>query len=59
EHRTSDCNAYKTEHCVNCNNDNHTSWSRKCSEFKRRLKILNNSYPENRMPYYPTETPWT
>lgn len=59
QHRTADCSTYKTEFCTNCNVKNHTSWSRKCPEFLRRLDILNNSYPENRMPYYPMETPWT
>jgi hypothetical protein len=59
QHRTSDCNAYKSEHCTNCKTNDHTSWNRRCPEFKRRLETLNDNFPENRMPYYPTETPWT
>lgn len=58
-HRTADCNAYKTELCTNCNAKGHTSWSRNCPEFLRCLEILNNSFPKNRSPFYPTETPWT
>ncbi|KAG2743040.1 hypothetical protein P692DRAFT_201724237, partial [Suillus brevipes Sb2] len=34
QHRTSDCHAFKTEFCSNCSNDQHTSWSCKCPEFK-------------------------
>lgn len=59
QHRTMQCNAFKTTRCVNCRNNDHTSWSRKCPEFKRRCELLDEKFPENRMPYFPTETAWT
>jgi hypothetical protein len=59
QHRSSSCNAYRTTRCVNCRNSNHTSWSRKCPEFIRRCEILDERYPENKMPYFPTEAAWT
>jgi hypothetical protein len=34
-HRTSNCNAYKTVHCVNCRSNHHASWGRSCPEFKK------------------------
>ncbi|KAG2746339.1 hypothetical protein P692DRAFT_201688899, partial [Suillus brevipes Sb2] len=59
QHPTSQCNAYRTTRCANCRIDNHTSWSRKCPEFIRRCDLLNDKFPENRMPYFPTEAAWT
>lgn len=59
EHRTTQCTAYRTTRCANCKGSNHTSWDRKCPEFVRRCDLLNERYPENRMPYFPTEAAWT
>ncbi|KAG2747165.1 hypothetical protein P692DRAFT_201791369 [Suillus brevipes Sb2] len=59
QHSTLHCNAYRTTRCVNSRTDNHTSWSRKCPEFIRRCELLNEKFPENRMPYFPTEAAWT
>jgi hypothetical protein len=58
-HRTSMCSAYHTTRCVNCRSQQHTSWSRACPEFARRCKDIDDKYPENRMPYFPTEHIWT
>lgn len=58
-HRTAECNAYRTERCINCKNTHHTSWSRACPEFKRQCDIIDAKYPENHMPFFPTELPWT
>ncbi|KAG2032057.1 hypothetical protein BDR03DRAFT_874703, partial [Suillus americanus] len=33
-HCTSTCNTYRTEHCINCKTQNHTSWSQSCLAFK-------------------------
>lgn len=59
EHRTTQCTAYRTTRCVNCKSSSHTSWGRNCPEFIRRSDLLNEKYPENRMPYFPTELAWT
>jgi hypothetical protein len=58
-HRTTQCNAFRTQRCANCNKGGHTSWSRSCPEFVHRCEKLNDKYPENRMPYFPTEEIWT
>ncbi|KAG2743515.1 hypothetical protein P692DRAFT_20703328, partial [Suillus brevipes Sb2] len=58
-HRTSSCNSYRTTRCVNCHSQQHTSWSRSCPEFAKRCQDLDEKYPENRMPYFPTENAWT
>ncbi|KAH9959861.1 hypothetical protein BC827DRAFT_1212140 [Russula dissimulans] len=33
DHRTATCANRNKTHCVNCNNNTHTSWSRDCPEF--------------------------
>jgi hypothetical protein len=58
-HRTSMCSAYHTTRCINCRSQQHTSWSRACPEFARCCKDIDDKYPENRMPYFPTEHIWT
>ncbi|KAG2741123.1 hypothetical protein P692DRAFT_201672574, partial [Suillus brevipes Sb2] len=58
-HRTSDCNAYKTVRCTSCRTDTHASWSRQCPEFDRKCTELNAKYPENSLPYFPTCEAWT
>ncbi|OAX31070.1 hypothetical protein K503DRAFT_704281, partial [Rhizopogon vinicolor AM-OR11-026] len=34
QHRTADCKAYRSDHCINCKTPHHTSWSRECPIFK-------------------------
>ncbi|KAG2739061.1 hypothetical protein P692DRAFT_201680119, partial [Suillus brevipes Sb2] len=58
-HRTSSCISYRTTKCINCRSQQHTSWSRSCPEFNRRCQEIDEKYPENRMPYFPTENVWT
>ncbi|KAG2061007.1 hypothetical protein BDR06DRAFT_1049074 [Suillus hirtellus] len=58
-HRTTQCTAYHTTRCVNCSDNTHMSWSRKCLEFARRCELMDKKFPENRMPYYHTESAWT
>ena len=58
-HRTNACPSYKTPHCVSCDSDSHASWNRSCPEFKRRSQALDETTPENGMPYFPTEEAWT
>jgi hypothetical protein len=58
-HKTSDCTAYKTERCVSCQTEGHTSWSRNCPTFIRKCREMDERTPENNMPYFPTEQEWT
>jgi hypothetical protein len=59
EHKTADCNSYKSERCASCQEDGHTSWSRNCPTFVRKCKELDDRTPENSMPYFPTSLEWT
>src|SRR6267154_1618409 len=45
-HRTAECNAYRTLRCANCRNGDHASWSRTCPEFGRKRQALDAKYPE-------------
>lgn len=58
-HRTNECNAYRTFHCVSCNSHEHASWDRKCPEFESKCAGIDAKHPENSMPYFPTDDPWT
>ncbi|KAG2084961.1 uncharacterized protein F5147DRAFT_795047 [Suillus discolor] len=58
-HRTNECNAYKTFYCVSCNSQNHASWDRNCPEFGNRCAGIDAKLPENSMPYFPTDKDWT
>ena len=58
-HRTNACPSTKTVHCVSCNTDDHASWSRSCPEFKQKSWTLDENTPENQMPFFPTDEPWT
>lgn len=58
-HWTTQCNSFRTECCANCKSQTHTSWSRKCPEFIRRCKDLDDAYPENKMPFFPADSLWT
>lgn len=59
QHRTSECTTSNTTRCVNCRSDQHASWSRSCPDFARRCELINEKFPENSMPYFPTELSWT
>jgi hypothetical protein len=61
EHRTSECtgNSNQDHWCTNCRSNNHASWSRECPTFGKQCQLLDDRYPENTMPYFPTSEPWT
>ena len=59
EHRTSECNSKGKTYCVSCKSNAHASWDRDCPEFRRRCDQFDENYPENSLPYFPTEESWT
>ena len=59
EHRTSECSNKGKTHCVSCKSDEHASWDRTCPEFLRRCDQYDENYPENSLPYFPSEESWT
>ena len=59
-HRTDECSpSNRKRHCVNCNADGHGSNDPKCPVFLIKCAELDAKHPENSMPYFPTEEPWT
>jgi hypothetical protein len=59
EHRTSDCSNKNRTCCISCESEDHASWNRNCPEFERCCTDTDSRYPENTMPYYPTDDIWT
>jgi hypothetical protein len=59
EHNTSDCDNSHKRYCASCKIDTHASWDRGCPEFIRRCEIHNSRYPENNLPFFPTDEGWT
>ena len=59
EHRTSECKNSEKMFCVSCKSNTHSSWDRDCPEFRRRCDQYDENYPENNLPYFPTEDSWT
>ena len=59
QHRDRDCNSFDTHYCVNCETRSHRSRDRNCPDFQRRCAELDDRSPENAMPYFPTDEPWT
>jgi hypothetical protein len=59
EHRTSNCSNKEKIFCVSCKSDDHASWDQECPEFRRRCAQFNENYPENNLPYFPTDEDWT
>ena len=59
EHRDRECNSFETYYCVNCESPSHRSRDRSCPDFQRRCAELDARSPENTMPYFPTDVPWT
>ncbi len=58
-HKTSECNNPNKRYCTSCRVDTHASWDRNCPEFIRRCEIYNERYPENKLPFFPTDEEWT
>lgn len=59
EHRTSECSNKEKTFCVSCRSNTHASWDRECPEFRRRCDQFDENYPENNLPYLPSEEGWT
>lgn len=59
EHSTSNCNNPQKRYCVSCKSSTHASWDRNCPEFIRRRDSMNEKYPENNLPFFPTDEEWT
>ena len=59
EHRTSECDNKDKTFCVSCKSNSHASWDRDCPEFRRRCDQFDENYPENNLPYFPSEESWT
>ena len=59
EHRTNACTNRDKKHCVSCKSDEHASWDRECPVFRRRCDQFDENFPENNLPYFPTEEEWT
>ena len=59
EHKTSVCSTKDKTYCVSCRSNVHASWSRDCLEFRRRCDQYDENYPENILPYFPSEESWT
>jgi len=58
-HRMSDCKAISKQHCVSCNSDDHPSWAQHCPTFVRKCREFDQKHPENGLPFYPLQEPWT
>ena len=56
-HKTADCNAYCTFHCVSCGVNTYASWDWNCPEFLKRCQLLDKHHPNNQYKYFPTEDP--
>ena len=59
KHKTADCSHPRSKRCVSCKTNSHASWSRECPVFLRKMKELSERHPENLMPFFPTNDPWT
>lgn len=59
-HGTEDCDRSNNHSCVSCGPlSAHSSTSRDCPAFKSKCEELDGRFPENRMPYFPTDAAWT
>jgi hypothetical protein len=56
KHRTNKCTVKDKTYCISCKSVNHASWDR---EFQCRCMQFDENYPENNLPYFPTEGEWT
>ena len=59
DHSTKDCNNTSKRFCVSCKSNMHASWDRNCPEFTRRCQEYNDKFPENKLPFFPTDEEWT
>ncbi|KAF5381378.1 hypothetical protein D9615_008296 [Tricholomella constricta] len=58
-HSARDCNSEQI-YCIPCGRRGHISGDRRhCPIYRKKRDELNARMPENAMPYFPTEEPWT
>ncbi|KAL1740207.1 hypothetical protein HDZ31DRAFT_47954 [Schizophyllum fasciatum] len=57
-HDTAGC-VSSTRYCVNCHEEGHASWDRGCPVFQQKCVEHDHRYPENVMPFFVTDEPWT
>ena len=59
-HTTNNCPNAWTPKCVSCGvGSTHPSTSPKCPSFIKKCEALDERFPENTMPYFPTSEAWT
>ena len=58
-HRTSVCEATGKQFCISCKTNDHPSWARHCPTFTRKCKEFDQKHPENSLPFYPSQEPWS
>lgn len=58
-HSTRDCSNPHKRICATCKDNTHASWDRNCPAFIQRCEAYNNRFPENNLPFFPTDEDWT
>ncbi|KAG2758110.1 hypothetical protein P692DRAFT_20842749 [Suillus brevipes Sb2] len=58
-HRTTDCTTKDKQYCIACETTDHLSRDRDCPTFIKRCESLDKRYPDNQLPYFPTNDEWT
>jgi hypothetical protein len=59
-HSSTECSNSWTPNCVSCGvGSTHPSTSPKCPTFIKKCEALDERFPENAMPYFPTKEAWT
>lgn len=59
-HRTDACNDNTGKrYCVSCKTNGHSSNDPKCPTYLHKCAELDAKHPENAMPFFPTDEPWT
>jgi hypothetical protein len=59
EHRTDQCPNPQLTRCFSCSMDGHTSWSKDCPTYLRKVEENDRRNPENNLQFIPTDEPWT
>ncbi|KIK36105.1 hypothetical protein CY34DRAFT_38947, partial [Suillus luteus UH-Slu-Lm8-n1] len=58
-HRTSDCTTKDKQFYASCKSNEHSSWDHNFPTYTKRCEETNRRYPDNSMPYFPTNEDWT
>ena len=45
--------------CVSCQSNTHSSWDRDCLIFNKKADEFDLHNPDNTLPYYPADEPWS